>query len=192
MNAQERFWEGDFGSDYTKRNRVEWKGRVPFWRQILEATQARSVLDVGCNSGWNMHAIREVDKTVWTVGIDVNRDAVGEARTAELDARVMQMKEVGSRLTGNFDLVCTSGVLIHVAPEDLHEAMYNIIAASKRWVLAVEYEAPQEEAVEYRGNTERLWKRPFGQLYERMGLELFAKSDAVGFDQCKAWLMVKP
>lgn len=191
MNAQEQFWQGDFGSQYTKRNRVEWEKRVPFWRQILEATQARSVLDVGCNAGWNLRAIRSIDKTVWTVGVDLNRDAVGEARTAELDARVMPASRIGLNFHEGFDLVCTSGVLIHVAPEHLAETMENIIAASKRWVLAVEYEAEEETQVEYRGNTERLWKRPFGRLYEAMGLEVFAKSDAAGFDQCRAWLMVK-
>lgn len=191
MNAQEAFWASDFGNAYTKRNRVEWAKRIPFWRNILSITQARSVLDVGCNVGWNLMAIRDIDRTVVTMGVDVNADAVGEARTNELDVMKLPAKEAGGFFRERYDLVCTSGVLIHVSPADLPATMQSIINASRRWVLAVEYEAPKEVEVEYRGNAERLWKRPFGTLYEQMGLETIAKSDAEGFDQCAAWLLAK-
>lgn len=191
MNPQERFWAGRFGTDYTCRNRVAWEGRVPFWQQILDITQARSVLDVGCNAGWNLHAIRSIDKTIDCMGIDVNVDAVGEARMNELDVIELQATQAGRLFTSQFDLVCTSGVLIHVGPDELEETMRSIADASRRWVLAIEYEAEKEEAIEYRGNTEKLWKRPFGELYRDLGLALIAESEAKGFDRCCAWLMVK-
>lgn len=191
MNAQEQFWRGDFGNDYTRRNRVQWQGRIPFWRQILDVTQARSVLDVGTNAGWNLHAIREIDKSIDCLGVDINSDAVGEARSCELDVIEMPATNVGAMFRNGYDIVCTSGVLIHVGPAELEETMRAIMDASRRWVLAVEYEAHKEEVVEYRGNTEKLWKRPFGDLYRKMGLHLMASSDAEGFDRCKAWLLCK-
>lgn len=191
MNPQEQFWSGDFGSSYTARNRVEWRNRVPFWRQILTITQARSVLDVGCNVGWNLMAIRDVDRTVVTAGIDLNEDAVGEARTSELDVFKLAAIEAGRFFLNRYDLVCTSGVLIHVGPEEIEQTMQSIVAASRRWVLAVEYESKQEEELQYRGNAERLWKRPFGDLYQAMGLNLIADSEAEGFDRCRAWLLSK-
>ena len=191
MNAQEQFWAGDFGSEYLKRNRVRWEDRVPFWRQILAITQCRSVLDVGCNAGWNQRAIRAVDRTIVTTGCDINADAMFEAREDGLDVRLASLYSTGNLFCEKFDLVATTGVLIHVPPRDLREAMLNISVSSKRWVLAVEYDAPKEEEVLYRGNAERLWKRPFGALYQQMGLELIADSEAEGFDRCRAWLMVK-
>lgn len=191
MNAQERFWAGRFGDSYTQRNRVEWQKRVPFWQQILDVTQARSVLDVGCNAGWNLHAIRSIDKSIDCMGIDVNVDAVCEARTNDLDVIELPATQAGRLFTKGFDLVVTSGVLIHVGPQELEETMRSIVDASRRWVLAVEYDAPREEAVEYRGNAEKLWKRPFGKLYQDLGLMLMAESEADGFDRCRAWLMVK-
>jgi pseudaminic acid biosynthesis-associated methylase len=191
MNAQEQFWSGSFGSEYTRRNRVSAQKRIPFWTNVLGATQARSVLDVGCNAGWNLQAIKSIDPTIVAAGIDVNSDAVGEARSNELDARVASIYQAAQLFPAAFDLVCTSGVLIHIPPESLREAMLNIIAASKRWVLAVEYESSEEEEIVYRGNTERLWKRPFGRLYENLGLETVVESDAQGFDRCRTWLMVK-
>lgn len=192
MNEQEAWWSGDWGNSYTRRNRVEWEKRVPFWSQILDVTQAQSVLDVGCNAGWNMRAIKAANSEVRVFGIDVNSDAVGEARSAELDATVASITDTGMKWLNSYDLVVTAGVLIHISPEHLKGAMKNIVAASKRWVLAVEYDAPQEEQIVYRGNTERLWKRPFGKLYEALGLKVVAESEASGFDQCRAWLMVKP
>jgi pseudaminic acid biosynthesis-associated methylase len=191
MSPQEQFWSGRFGDEYTKRNRVDWTERVPFWRNIIGVTKARSVLDVGCNAGWNLHALRVVDPSIRTVGIDVNAEAVAEAKVKGLDAMIASVYQAQALFPDGFDLVCTSGVLIHVAPSELPEAMRNIIAASRRWVLAVEYEAEKEEEVVYRGNSDRLWKRPFGRLYEAMGLHPHLYTGAAGFDRCGAWLMEK-
>lgn len=194
MNAQEHFWRGEFGDEYSKRCRVAWEERIPFWRSIMEVTRARSVLDVGCNAGWNQRAIREVDATIRTVGIDVNDDALHEARAAGLNVVAQKAREAHGVTLGlheKFDLVCTSGVLIHVGPEELRETMESIIAASKRWVLAVEYDSEKEEEVIYRGHSDRLWKRPFGKMYEERGLSTVAVSDPAGFDRCRAWLLVK-
>jgi pseudaminic acid biosynthesis-associated methylase len=192
MNPQEQFWSGTFGDEYTSRNRVAWEKRIPFWREILALTQARSVLDVGCNAGWNLRAIKAVDPAVEAMGVDINAAAVAEAEAAGVEAHLMAINQVGAVISG-FDLVCTSGVLIHVAPADLPEAMRNIVQASNRWVLAVEYESETEEQIDYRGNSERLWKRPFGRLYEALGLRLHMyDAETFGFDQCATWLLEKP
>lgn len=192
MNAQEQFWRGEFGDEYTHRNRVDWMKRVPFWRRIMAQTEARSVLDVGCNAGWNLRALNVADRpTVVAVGIDLNARAVAEARHKGLHAVLGSIYDIGALYCETFDLVCTSGVLIHIAPADLETAMRNVMAASRRWVLAVEYESDQEEGVLYRGNIDRLWKRPFGKLYEAMGLKLVSDSKAEGFDRCHSWLLEK-
>jgi len=70
--------------------------------------------------------------------------------------------------------------------------MQKIVDQSYRYVLAVEYESEQEEEIEYRGHTGKLWRRPFGKLYEEMGLRLVGKiENAPGFDSCAAWLLEK-
>ena len=61
MSETVEFWSGTFGAEYTKRNEsVYWKARVPFWRHIAETTNAVSFLEVGCNVGANLKAIRDV------------------------------------------------------------------------------------------------------------------------------------
>jgi hypothetical protein len=91
-----------------------------------------------------------------------------------------------------YELVFTSGVLIHVAPNDLPAFMKAIVHASADYVLAIEYAADKEEEIPYRGQHRALWKRPYGKLYEQMGLTLALQGDAgAGFDRCQFWLLRK-
>ena len=51
-----------------------------------------------------------------------------------------------------------------------------------------------ETEIEYRGQKGLLWKRPYGDLYKRMGLTLIETAKLqmdVGFDNCRYWLMQK-
>ena len=182
-------WEGPFGDAYTARNRVDWRARLPFWGRIVRATAARVALEVGCNAGWNLLCLRELG--VRGSGVEVNAEAAKEARghgffVWEADAAVCYL------LADAADLVFTAGVLIHIPPADLDRAMRSIAHASRRWVLAVEYDAEEEVEVEYRGQRGALWKRPFGRLYQALGLRLVEEGDAEGFDRCRFWLMEKP
>lgn len=189
---QETFWAGDFGSAYTKRNRVEWSLRVPFWEDMILWTGAKSVLEVGCNIGSNLKAIRSVNRENNLVGIDVNIDALTEATMAGLNVYEMSAVDVGRMWPGEFDLVFTAGVLIHIGPDDVSDVMDSIIAASRKYVLAIEYAADKEEHVEYRGHAERLWRRPFGKLYQDKGLKLIESGEAGnGFDRCQYWILAK-
>lgn len=186
------FWRGEFGQEYTTRNRVQWRDRVPFFERMLLRTQARSWLDVGCNAGWNLRALRAVDPGLHLTGVDINVQALAEAREAGFDVRVALADEItdvlGLRCA---EVVVTSGVLIHVAPEDLLRTMTTIRDASTEFVLCVEYPADEETEVEYRGHAGKLWKRPFGKLYQALGMELLESGHAEGFDRCDYWLLAK-
>lgn len=182
-------WAGEFGDEYTKRNQVDWRARIPFWRQVIERTGARSCFEVGCNAGWNLSAIREVAPHVTTCGTDINKAACEQAAVAghivfnNLDFTAIPRKA---------ELVFTAGVLIHIEPEHLEEMMKAIIDKSYRWVVAVEYSADKEKAIEYRGYKDKCWKRPYGYLYTELGLSLEDTTwPVVGFDRCRAWLLEK-
>lgn len=187
------FWQGNFGDDYTDRNEVPWSDRVPFWRQIVGKTGARSFLDVGCNAGWNMRAIRTIGNgELEMTGVDVNAHALLKANEQGLDVMELPAEQVAEKFgEGACDMAITSGVLIHIPPDALLRTMRAITAVSRRWVLAVEYDAINETEVEYRGHKGRLWKRPYGELYMEMGLELVETGEAQGFERCQYWLLEK-
>ena len=191
MSATEQFWAGEFGDAYLARNRIEWQTRLPFWKQITALTGgAGSAFEIGTNAGWNLLALRDIG---WHVsGVDLNLKAVREAHERGLDVSVCSATEVGRLWPEAADLAFTAGVLIHIPPDELRRAMESIVQASRRWVLAVEYWAPEEQMVTYRGNDDRLWRRPFAELYEEMGLRRVADGYAEGFDMCRYALMEKP
>lgn len=192
MTVQAASWSGEFGDAYTRRNRVDWQARIPFWRRLLIETGARSVYELGCNAGWNLSAIRRAFPDTWCHGCDLNAQAWCEAKSAGLDVQwVGDGKELAKPAHG-VDLSFTCGVLIHVPPAQLEPTMKRLIEFSNRWVMAIEYYAPVETEIEYRGQPAMLWKRPFGRLYEGLGLKLLQQWDAgAGFDNCRAWLMEK-
>jgi spore coat polysaccharide biosynthesis protein SpsF len=189
MSETAAFWRGSFGTEYIDRNRFDWTKRVPFWRRIIEKTRPASLMEVGCNIGSNLRAIRKADPSIDVYGLDINQTAIREASDAGLSVFEADALDVCNY--GVFDMVASCGVLIHVAPDDLDEVMNSIIMASRKWVLAVEYADETEIALEYRGNTGKLWRRPFGELYANKGLKLVEEFDAPSeaFDRCRVWLM---
>ena len=198
MSLQE-FCEGDFGDEYHKRNRVDWRRRMKFWGQILDLTGARSVWEWGCGPGWNLTAIQAChgvgtdwdDSDVYrpwspeVCGTECNESAIEQAQIAGLDV-------YHHAPDYEFELAMTVGALIHVAPEDLQDVMQMIIDRSSDYVLAVEYfnETPKE--IEYHGQKGKLWAMDYGKKYQQMGLKLIAQGGAGdGFDDCTFWLLRK-
>jgi len=199
-DSTEQFWAGEFGNSYTARNQIDPVARVPFFRKIIQLATPEDVLEVGCNRGHNLMAIKMADPTIGIAGCDINEGALDEAQKslplAELE--ICLAKEIESVFTiGGFgyDLVMTAGVLIHIPPEDLEGVMQSIIRTANDWILAIEYDYPTAEEVEYRGHDGKLWRRPYGKMYRDRGLKLIYTADvgpAEGFgDGCTAWLLQK-
>lgn len=186
------FWRGDFGNAYIARQNVKWQDRAPLLKHIIEQTGATTFIDVGTNVGHNLLALRSLSNEFAMSGIDVNEEAVAIAGTQGFDVHYGTADQVAEMFgDGVADMVITSGVLIHIAPEDLKAAMQAIVDASSQYVLAIEYESPQERAIEYRGHDSKLWARPFGKLYQDLGMSLVETGVATGYDQCTYWLLEK-
>lgn len=186
------FWAGTFGNDYTKRNQVDWALRVPLLRRLIEQTEASSFLDVGCNAGWNLRALRSIDSSLEMSGVDVNHEALEQCVAEGFDVVNAPATEIVDTFGPHAaQMVITSGVLIHIPPEQLVDTMQAIIAASSQYVLAIEYDAPTQVEVEYRGHAGRLWKRPYGAIYQQLGLSLVETGVAEGYDDCTYWLLSK-
>lgn len=192
MNDCAAEWAGTWGDEYTMRNnRVDWQARVPFWREIVERTGARSVYEYGCNAGWNLSAIRRAFPDVRVAGHDLNSFALKLAANAGLP--VCGARERPMPMEPLYDLSFTAGVLIHVPPVDVYDVMQEVMAVSSNYVLAVEYASDKEEEVNYRGREGMLWRRPYGKMYEEIGLKTVAHGHAGdGFDNCHYWLMRRP
>jgi ubiquinone/menaquinone biosynthesis C-methylase UbiE len=64
-----------------------------------------------------------------------------------------------------FDMVFTSGVLIHVSPRDLPTALNEIHRCAKSYIWGSEYYASTVTEINYRGRGQLLWKMNYGREY---------------------------
>jgi spore coat polysaccharide biosynthesis protein SpsF len=190
-NPQERAWRGLFGDAYTDRNVTVPDTRRDAFARIVKGLDIDSLLEVGCNRGHNLLTLGGLLKCR-TVGIDLNEHALGIAASDGCDV-VRASGAAIPFLPRSFDLILTCGVLIHVALEELAKVMKEIETATSRYVLCIEYYAPVETVVPYRGLRDALFKRDFGAHF-RESCPRLSERDAgfldahEGFDRCNWWL----
>lgn len=171
-------WEKDFGSAYTDRNPQSVEG--------LEALHAKDygvsrkqmnedflgsldrgirILEVGANIGLQIEMLRQMGFEN-VVGIEINEHAIESAKQIHPQANIIKGNALKLPFNDDeFDLVYTSGVLIHIAPEDLPTVMGEIVRVSKKLVWGFEYYAPELTNIPYQGRTDLLWKRDFAATY---------------------------
>lgn len=166
-SLQLKAWKGKFGEDYTDRNIVDWRKRIPLFRNIIKGLPVKSILEVGCNRGHNLVVLRKLlGEKSEIAGIEPNRYAFNIAKNNNLKLRVIPGNIFSIPFNdSSFDLVFTAGVLIHISIKDLKSAMKEIYRVSKKYILAIEYFAKKETEIEYRGFSSLLWKRDFPGYY---------------------------
>jgi pseudaminic acid biosynthesis-associated methylase len=190
MNTEQiKHWHGDFGAEYAIRNLqgaaemdekirkryVCGKSRTELNEELLEGIdRSSSVLEVGTNIGNQLLCLRAMGFEN-LFGIDLRRDVVNEANRRVPNADII----CGSAFDipfkdGYFDIVFTSGVLIHIAPCDLAMAMGEIYRCSNRYIWGMEYWAKEIEGVEYRGHENLLWRGNYSEMFMQQFLNLAA------------------
>ncbi len=167
-------WQGALGSSYTERNVVDPQLRLPAFRKMTEGLDGLNrILEVGCNRGHNLLALRAVlGESSELLGVEPNLAALKIARQSPEFAVVRGDSRDLFFRSGAFDLVFTAGVLIHIPPSALTSSMTEIARVSGRYVLAIEYFADQETEISYRGEQGLLWKRNYLSLYQETVPEL--------------------
>jgi pseudaminic acid biosynthesis-associated methylase len=198
MATQVNVWSGEFGREYTDRNVVSWRDRLPAFREMLKDLPLRSVLEVGCNRGHNLVALVEcLAEDAEIAGIEPNRYAREIARQVSEKAGVVRgtADDIPFK-AASFDLVMTSCVLIHVALETLPAALDEIYRVSSRYILCNEYVAEAETPIHYRGHDDLLWKRDFLKHYQERFPDLRLVRSGFwgpedGFDRTNWYLLEK-
>ena len=124
------------------------------------------MLEVGCGQGGNLLPLSQIlpARLVW--GIDINEAALLRARTNAPGVNVVygSARELPFR-DATFDLVFTTGVLIHQPDDQLPLVMDEMVRSSARYVLIGEYHAEDPTELQYRGLTGVLFKRNYGRLF---------------------------
>lgn len=173
VSNQLQAWQGAFGDAYIDRNDdAEWKlaPGVEGFRRMIGSLCLDSILEVGSNIGLNlMYIDRLFNKNVQLHAVEPNTKAF---------ERLLAHPHLNLASAWNcsgfdiplpdacMDLVFTSGVLIHIAPETLGQITDEIVRVSRKYILCSEYFSHVPEEVPYHGEQGLLFKRDFGAFYQ--------------------------
>ncbi len=205
-NAPIDAWKGEFGDNYAARNRAteETVGNAArAFAEILSHVKdgpPASILEVGANIGINLRALSGfADAELFAVEPNASaREQLVADKVLPQDHLFDAMATKLPLNDGAVDLAFTSGVLIHVPPDDLETAYGEIHRVAARYILCMEYFSPRPVEIPYRGHEGLLFKRDFGGMWLDLfpGLEPVANGffwrRTTGLDDINWWLFRKP
>ena len=161
---QEKFWAGDFGTDYIQRNQGDalLASNLDFFTKALSATRdVKTCIEFGANIGMNLKALKLLHPTQEQHGIEINPEAALQLSKVIPAKNVYQNSILDFQSPQTWDLVLIKGVLIHINPDALTKVYDKLVEATNRYLLVAEYYNPSPVAIPYRGHADRLFKRDF-------------------------------
>lgn len=168
---QEEFWAGEFGRDYIGRNTPEkfLASNIALFSKILGRTnRPGSIIELGANIGLNLEALRTLLPEADLAGVEINETACTELRKRVSGVDVQHTSILEMKPERKHDMVLIKGVLIHINPDELPNVYDRMNELSSEYVVIAEYYNPTPVTINYRGHSERLFKRDFaGEFLDR-------------------------
>lgn len=161
---QETFWAGDFGDEYIERHKdkINVANRIAYFSRIFSSMgEIQSVLEIGANIGSNLKAIHALFPGVKKAAIEINMAAAEHLKASGVVDNVYNESVLDCHIDDGFDLVFTSGFLIHVPPDSLQEVYKFIFEHSNKYIVLDEYYDPNVTQLLYREHEGQLFKRDF-------------------------------
>jgi len=175
---QTSIWTGDIGKSYTDRN----SHCLDAWEQMyidkfgITRTEMNSmflgnldrgikILEVGCNLGNQLLILQRMGfENLY--GIEIQPYAVELARKRTERINIIRGNAFDIPFKdGFFDLVFTSGVLIHFPMIDLELIMDEIYRCSNKYIWGYEYYNQDFKEIMWRGIANMMWKTDYAKLY---------------------------
>lgn len=180
MDHQKEVWQSNFGEEYTERNifspeelnafyvKEYGVSRIDMNNEFLSGLNKDiRILEVGCNVGNQLRLLQQMGFTN-LYGLELQPYAVQRAKDLTKGINIIQ--GVADDLPfkdSYFDLVFTSGVLIHIPPELHEKVMTEMYRCTKKYLWGFEYFSDTLSEINYRGNTNLLWKSDFSQEFQK-------------------------
>ena len=162
---QEKAWSSKIGADYLITSSII-QDRFPGIGKTLISNKikVKSAIELGCNVGFNLKVLKKIYPKADILGIEINK---GAYEIAKKNYNCINQSLISFKTSKKFDLVITSGVLIHQDPKSLKKIYKNIYNLSKKYIYIDEYFNPTPIEIKYRGKKKLLFKRDFArELWE--------------------------
>lgn len=164
QTSQEIFWSGEFGDNYIERNQGDQllASNLNFFNTALGGCEnLNSCVEFGANIGMNLRAMKLLFPNIQCSGIEINKQAASQLKKLIGDDSVFNGSISDFNPASKADLALIKGVLIHISPTQLRETYEKLHQASKRYILIAEYYNPSPVSIDYRGHSDKLFKRDF-------------------------------
>lgn len=170
---QENFWTSEFAQGYMARNAniaSNIAARAKLFSEVLErTTSVQSITEFGANIGLNLLALKSTVPECQLQAVEINPQACEELKKIP-DIKVLNksIQQLTSNDLKKADLTYTSGVLIHINPDDLNTVYDVLYEQSNRYIMIAEYYNPTPMMIPYHGQDDMLFKRDFaGEILDR-------------------------
>ena len=165
---QEKFWAGEFGTEYSDRNVGAniLASNIALFADIFKRTlKLNSVIEFGANIGLNLRALDLLYPGQEQVAVEINEAAAKKINDALPNSKVFNLAisdfDSGMLSNGPCDLALIKGVLIHINPDQLKMVYKKLYESTNKFILICEYYNPKPDTVSYRGHSDKLFRRDF-------------------------------
>ena len=161
---QENFWAGEFGNEYVSRSQGKeiLNSNIDFFKRSLKKTNnVKTCIEFGSNVGMNLRALKEISPENELHAIEINKKAINYLKEVIPVENIINDSILNFKPFKKWDLVLIKGVLIHINPEMLHKVYLSLVNSCSKYLLINEYYNPKPVSIDYRGHSDRLYKRDF-------------------------------
>ena len=154
--------------------------RSKWFVEQLKKYQFNSVFEIGYFSGRNLRYIEEAFPESSINGLEVNKKAVGFAkvRLPKADLLHMDLHNMHT-ITKKYDVVFTSGVLIHVPPDEIPNVLMKCLDLSSKYVMHIESNGrnevvagPKNLGPTYKVSDQIQWAPDLVSVYRHIGFDI--------------------
>jgi spore coat polysaccharide biosynthesis protein SpsF len=180
---QEKFWAEEFGNEYVERNQGPQllASNLNFFSKALSRTgKIASCIEFGANIGMNSKALKLLYPGIQLSGIEINKNASEQLAMVIGAENVINTSIFEYKVEKKVELSLIKGVLIHINPEMLSNVYDKLYESTNKYILVAEYYNPVPVSIEYRGHSDRLFKRDFAGDF----LEKFKDTKLIDYGFC--------
>ena len=139
------FFSSDWRDGYLDSENEIHPHRKLLLKKIIQTHPIDSILEVGCANGINLRMINKKIPGITLEGFDINKKALREGvnilkreNITNIKLKHQSAKNLGSYDTGRFDVVFCDAVLMYIGPNNIKQALKEMVRISKKSVIICE------------------------------------------------------
>lgn len=154
--------------------------RSKWFVEQLKNYKFNSIFEIGFYAGRNLAYVQHTFPLINIGGLEINKKATDFAKTKLPKANLLCMDlHDMHNIQDKYDLVFTSGVLIHVPPDEIPNVLYKCLDLSSKYVMHIETIGKNEVAAGpknlnpvYKVSDQLQWNPDIVSVYRNLGFDV--------------------